>query len=172
MSYTLATIHGNFHIVNIIIPTLDFMFLLMSLLSYLCLYKKVVNHVRNSSSISRTKSVSRHTKQKKMYSEAVSMTRIINRLIFMLCMSYIPYISVSLAFTSRPHICDDLRSNLMSTFIATTCLILYVTPKYECSDFPKRESPCIVCVQYREGAQYHDGCSVPWGDIMNTVGVS
>ena len=136
MSYTLATIHGNFHKVNIIILTLDFMFLLTSLLSYICLYKKIVNHVGNSSSISRTESVSRHTKHK-TYSEAVSMTRIINRLIFMLCMSYIPYISVSLAFTSRPHICNDLHSNLMSTFYATTCLIVYVTPNMNAAIFLK-----------------------------------
>ena len=27
-----------------------------------------------------------------------------------------------------------------------------------------RISPCIMCVQYR------GGCSVPWGDIMSTVG--
>ena len=26
------------------------------------------------------------------------------------------------------------------------------------------KSPCIMCVQYR------GGCSVPWGDIMSTVG--
>ena len=31
-------------------------------------------------------------------------------------------------------------------------------------------SPCIMCVQYRGGAQYRGGCSVPWGDIMSTVG--
>ena len=30
--------------------------------------------------------------------------------------------------------------------------------------------PCIMCVQYRGGAQYRGGCSVPWGDIMSTVG--
>ena len=28
----------------------------------------------------------------------------------------------------------------------------------------KKYSPCIMCVQYR------GGCSVPWGDIMSTVG--
>ena len=137
MSYTLATIHGNFRTVNIIILTLDFMFLLTSLLSYLCLYKKVVNHVRNSCSISRTESVSRQTKHKKMYSEAVSMTRIINRLIFMLRMSYIPYISVSLAYTSRPNICDDLHSDMISTFYATTCLIGYVTLNMNAAIFLK-----------------------------------
>ena len=27
-----------------------------------------------------------------------------------------------------------------------------------------------MCVQYRGGAQYRGGCSVPWGDIMSTVG--
>ena len=27
------------------------------------------------------------------------------------------------------------------------------------------QPPCIMCVQYRGGAQY-----VPWGDIMSTVG--
>ena len=27
-----------------------------------------------------------------------------------------------------------------------------------------------MCVQYREGAQYLGGCSVPWRDIMSTVG--
>ena len=27
-----------------------------------------------------------------------------------------------------------------------------------------------MCVQYRGGVQYHGGCSVPWGDIMSTVG--
>ena len=32
------------------------------------------------------------------------------------------------------------------------------------------KSPCIMCVQYRGGAQYRGGCSVPWGDIMSTVG--
>ena len=39
-------------------------------------------------------------------------------------------------------------------------------------------SPCIMCVQYRGGAQYRGGCSVPWGiswvpwgDILSTVGV-
>ena len=26
-----------------------------------------------------------------------------------------------------------------------------------------------MCVQYRGGAQYRGGCSVPWGDIMSTV---
>ena len=25
------------------------------------------------------------------------------------------------------------------------------------------QSPCIMCVQYRGGAQYRGGCSVPWG---------
>ena len=29
---------------------------------------------------------------------------------------------------------------------------------------------CIMCVQYRGGIQYRGGCSVPWGDIMSTVG--
>ena len=27
-----------------------------------------------------------------------------------------------------------------------------------------------MCVQYRGGAQYRGGCSVPWGDVMSTVG--
>ena len=27
-----------------------------------------------------------------------------------------------------------------------------------------------MCVQYCGGAQYRGGCSVPWGDIMSTVG--
>ena len=27
-----------------------------------------------------------------------------------------------------------------------------------------------MCVQYRGGAQYCGGCSVPWGDIMTHVG--
>ena len=31
-------------------------------------------------------------------------------------------------------------------------------------------SPFIMCVQYRGGAQYRGWCSVPWGDIMSTVG--
>ena len=38
-------------------------------------------------------------------------------------------------------------------------------------------TPCIMCVQYRGGAQYRGGCSVPWGisrvpwgDITSTVG--
>ena len=33
-------------------------------------------------------------------------------------------------------------------------------------------TPCIMCVQYRGGAQYRGGCSVPWGDIMSTWGIS
>ena len=113
ITYTLSTIHGNFHQVNIIILTLDLMLILIGLLSYLCLYRKVVNHVKKSSNTGRAKSVCRHSKHKKIYSEAVSMTRIINRLIFMLCMSYIPYISVGLVFSSRPHLCYHLHSNIM-----------------------------------------------------------
>ena len=42
----------------------------------------------------------------------------------------------------------------------------------------RRFAPCIMCVQYRGGAQYSGGCSVPWGiswvpwgDILSTVGV-
>ena len=27
-----------------------------------------------------------------------------------------------------------------------------------------------MCVQYRGGAQYRGGCSVPWGNIMSTMG--
>ena len=100
ITHTLSTIHSNFHQVNIIILTLDLMLILIGLLSYLCLYRKVVNYVKKSSNIGRAKSVSRNSEHKKIYSEAVSMTRIINRLIFVLCMSYIPYISFGLVFSS------------------------------------------------------------------------
>ena len=135
MSYTLATIHGNFHQVKIIILTFDLMVILTGLLSYLCLYRKVDNHVKKSSNIGRAKSVSRHTKHKKIYSEAVSMTRIINRLIFMLCISYIPYISLALVFSSRPHICNHFHSNIRSTLVITTYLIVYVTPNMNAAIF-------------------------------------
>ena len=39
-----------------------------------------------------------------------------------------------------------------------------------CTKVKLRASPCIMCVQYRGGDQYRGGCSVPWGDIMSTVG--
>ena len=47
--------------------------------------------------------------------------------------------------------------------------MIHVEYKY-LSEALENLSPCIMCVQYRGGAQYRGGCSVPWGDILSTVG--
>ena len=169
VSYTLSTIYGNFHQVNIIILTFDFMFVLMSLLSYLCLYRKIDNHVKNSSNNGRPKSVSRHTKHKKIYSEAVSMTRIINRLIFMLCTSYIPYISVGLVFSSRPHICNHLYLNIMSTLVITTYLIVYVIPNMNAAIFLTENKKSKKYISRLFNRKHHSSGNLPQrGDITLT----
>ena len=94
---------------NIITLTLDLRFLLTALVSYLCLKRKVVNHVKNSSNINRCKVVLRHEKDEIIHSDAVSMTRILNRLIIVICLSYIPYISIGLVFSSQPMTCIQIH---------------------------------------------------------------
>ena len=48
---------------------------------------------------------------------------------------------------------------LFRRFLAQFWLKILVSRIFCCS-----QPPCIMCVQYR------GGCSVPWGDIMSTVG--
>ena len=106
MSYTLATIYGVYHQVNITILTADMIVSLIGLLSYLCLYRKVISHVKNSSKIVRCRSAMHQQKYKQIYSDAVSMTKTINQIIIVLCISYFPYVTIGLVYSSQPHICN------------------------------------------------------------------
>ena len=142
MSYTLATVNDIYHQVNIILLTADFVFLLMGLLSYLYLYGKVFSHVKNSSTINRCKSAAHQEKNGKVHHEAVSMTKVINQLIIVLFISYIPYIFIGLIFSSQPHTCNHLYKNIMNTFVLITFLPIYIAPSMNAIIFVRGNKKC------------------------------
>ena len=142
MCYTLATIYGVYHQVNITILTADMIVSLIGLLSYLCLYRKVISHVKNSSKIVRCKSAMHQQKYKQIYSDAVSMTKTINQIIIVLCISYFPYITIGLVYSSQPHICNKRYANVMSNFVMVTYLLIYVTPSMNAAIFLAGNRKC------------------------------
>ena len=76
----------------------------------------------------------------------------------------------SMVNTAVPRIHAKIALNVVTVFNLVQMKLLSCISKIELGAFRKflpfvcmPISPCIMCVQYRRGAQYRGGYSVPWG---------
>ena len=122
-AYTMASIYGYYHIVNIAISSLDLLPFNICFLSYLYLYRRVVRHVKNNHNLRCTSDLGQ---QRRTRMHSVSMTHIINRIIITLYICYTPHIIISLVLSLRPTICTQSHANLMAIFLLTAHLLLRV----------------------------------------------
>ena len=113
--YTIASIFGFYHLVNMIFLPVDFFFFILCLISCLCLYRRVLRHIKNSDKVRCNNNQGQ--KKQRMHSDLRSMTRMINRIIISLHICYVPYIIVGWVHSLKPDICNETYSKMMSIFL-------------------------------------------------------
>ena len=127
--YMIASIYEFYHLAHVVVLSIDLVLLILILVSYMCLYRNVVRHVKNSDNLRRADGIDQQgpgQRGRAVSSDAVSMTRIINRIIIVAHSCYTPYVIIGLVQSLRPNISSQIHSSMTISFLVITFSLVLV----------------------------------------------
>ena len=119
----IASIYEFYHLAHAVMLSMELLLLILILALFMCIYRNVVRHVKNSDNLRGADGIDQQgpgQRGRAVSSDAVSMTRIINRIIIVAHSCYTPYIIIGLVQTLRPNICSQTHSSVMVSFLVIT----------------------------------------------------
>ena len=127
--YMIGSIYGFYYLAHVVVLSIDLVLLILLIVLYMCLYRNVVRHVTNSDIVRRGDVLDQQRLGQRLRavpSNAVSMTRIINRIIMVAHTCYTPYIIIGLVQSLRQSICSQTHSSIMVSFLVITFSLVRV----------------------------------------------
>ena len=127
--YMIASIYEFYHLAHVVVLSIDLVLLIMFLVLYMCLYRNVARHVKNSDNLRRADGINQQRpgqRGRAVPSDTVSMTRIINRIIIVVYSCYTPYVIIGLLQSLRPNTCSQTHSSMMVSFLYISFSLVHV----------------------------------------------